>query len=244
MDDEIQTIPFPGVQWPTLVRQSPSRIMHHSGSLPEDFVNSLWERPEEVIAGGNVMRQTHLRSAVLVEHGGQTYVMKHYFERSLRFAVKQTFLGSQAWRSYKVGCALADAGVRTPRPVACIENLRRGFQRDCYLLYPHVEGRSLRSSINAGFMSDVDIAKAWDQLQTLWQQLSSLRVGLRDANTGNFIITSNGTLWLIDLDDSCIHRSSVIARARLQNRWFQVYRSVRRATRTRDLSAKSAKRAA
>jgi hypothetical protein len=244
MESPLQIIPFPGVQWPTLVRRSRSRIMHHCASLPEDFVDALWERPEEVIASGDVMRQTHLRSAVLVEHGAVTYVMKHYFERSLRYAVKQTFWGTQAWRSYKVGCELAEAGVRTPRPVACIENVRRGFQRDCFLLYPHVEGRSLRSSINLGYMNDVDIGKAWDQLQVLWQQLSSLRVGLRDANTGNFIVTSDGTLWLIDLDDSCIHRSSVIARARLQNRWYQVYRSVRRATRTRDRSAKLGKRAA
>lgn len=244
MEEPLQTIPIPTAPWPTQVRRSQARVMHYNASLPAELVEELWECPDEVIASGEVLRQTQLRSAVLVDSGLQTYVMKQYFPRSLRFSVKQTVLGSQAWRSYKVGCALADAGVRTPRPVACIENRWRGLQRDCFLLYPHVDGISLRSSINLGYMSDADIARAWNQLQTLWEQLTSLRVGLKDANTGNFIVTSNGTLWLIDLDDSCIHRSSVVARARLQNRWFQVYRSVRRATRTRDRRAAPLWRAA
>jgi hypothetical protein len=238
MEEQIQTIPIPNAAWPTLVRRSLTRVMHHSTALPDEFIDMLWECPEEVLDSGKALRTTHMRSAVLVSCGAQPYVMKHYFARSLRFALKQAVLGSQAWKSYKVGCVLADAGVRTPRPVACIENLRRGFHRDCYLLYPHVEGQSLRSSINRGYMNDADIANAWDQLYVLWEQLRTLRVGLRDANTGNFIVTSKGVLWLIDLDDSCIHRSSVIARARLQSRWFQVYRSVRRATRARDLQAK------
>jgi hypothetical protein len=244
MDDRLQTIPMPGAPWPTLVRRSATRVMHYNSSLSEGFIETLWERPQDVISSGQVLRQTHLRSAVLVQSGAHTYVMKHYFPRSLRFSVKQTVWGSQAWRSYQVGCALADAGVRTPRPVACIDDRRRGLQRDSFLLYPHVEGISLRTSINRGYMSDADIARAWCQLQLLWEQLTALRVGLKDANTGNFIVTSNGALWLIDLDDSCFHRSSVVARARLQSRWFQVYRSVRRATRTRDRRAAPLRRAA
>jgi hypothetical protein len=244
MEEQAQTIRMPGVPWPTHVRHSGSRTMHYNNALPDKLIDALWERPEEVIAGGRVMRQTPWRSAVLVESGSQAFVMKQYFSRSLRFCVKQTILGSQALRSYKVGCALADAGVRTPRPVACIDNRWRGLQRDCFLLYPHVEGACLRSSISFGQLNDTDIAKAWNQLQTLWEQLTALRVGLKDANTGNFIITAEGTLWLIDLDDSCIHRSAILARARLQNRWFQVYRSVRRATRRRDQILKPAWRAA
>lgn len=244
MEDRTQTIPIPGAPWPTGVRHSATRVMHYNASLAEDFVDALWERPEEVIASGELMRQTRFRSAVLIESGQCMYVMKHYFQRSLSSRLRQIVFGSQARQSYKVGCALADAGVRTPRPVACIENRRRGLQRDAYLLYPRVEGISLRSSINLGYLSDADIANVWEQLQLLWEQLASLRIGLRDANTGNFIVTANGQLWLIDLDDSRIHGSTIFARARLRSRWFQVYRSVRRASRTRDRRAPAQLRAA
>jgi hypothetical protein len=242
--EESQTIRMSGGLRKTIVRRSPTRIMHFDGSLPEALGEALWECPEEVIAAGTVMRQTRFRSAVLVAWDSQPYVMKRYFQRSLRFSVKQTVVGSQALRSFNVGCALADGGVRTPRPVACVDNRWRGLQRDSFLLYPHVEGHTLRSAINLGYMNDADIAKAWDELQKLWQQLHLLRVGLKDANTGNFVVAPDGELWLIDLDDSCIHRSSVLAGARLHHRWFQVYRSVRRATRTRDRRATPRLRAA
>jgi hypothetical protein len=208
--------------------------MHYSASLPEGFVDELWECPEVVLENGELLRRTQYRAAVLVESGSQTFVLKHYFRRSLRYSLKQTIFGSQAMRSFNVGCVLANSGIRTPRPMACIDNRWRGLQRDCFLLYPHVDGVSLRRSINLGYMNDADIARTWRKLQSLWEQLTSLRVGLKDANTGNFIVTSNGTLWLIDLDDCRIHRSSVVCRARLQNRWRQVYRSVLQAMRARD----------
>jgi hypothetical protein len=206
--------------------------MHCDASLAEEFATNLWNRTEAIVARGVVLRKTRLRSAVLVEADGCMYVIKHYFPRSLRFSLKQRIIGSQAYRSYRVGRVLSEAGVRTPRPVACIEHRWRGLHRDCFLVYPHVEGGSLRSSINQGYLNDFEIASAWRQLRSLWEQLISLRVGLRDANIGNFIVDSTGMLWLIDLDDCCIHRSATLAHARLQNRWYQLYRSLRRATRS------------
>ena len=244
MDAHLRTIPIPTGAWPTLVRRSPTRVLHYNASLPEELVDALWERPDEVLAAGDVMRKTHLKSAVRIAHESRSYVLKHYFERSLAFAVKKTLRGTQARNAFELGCTLADAGIKTPRPMAYVDNLRQGLCRDCYLLYPFVDGLSLRSSINEGHMNDDDVAKAADQVEKLWNRLTELRVGLRDANTGNFIVSPKGELWLIDLDDSRIHRSALVARAHLLNRWFQVHRSMRRAVRTRDRQFKVVKRAA
>jgi hypothetical protein len=244
VENDIQTIPIASAPWPTLVRETATRVMHYNASLPEQLIEALWDRPAEVTATGRIMRETPYRSAVLIQAGPQSYVMKQYFRRSRLYGVRRDIAGSQAWRSYNLGCTLADAGIKTPRPVACIYSRRRGPQQDSYLMYPHVEGICLRSAINKGYMRDADITKVRNQLQELWQRLKSLRVGLRDANTGNFIVTSNGDLWLIDLDDSDIHRSALLARARLQSCWLQVHRSIRRAKRTRDRRAEPLWRAA
>lgn len=230
--------------WPTIVHRSSTRVIRYNVALPAEFVDALRNRPEELAAAGKLMRRTKLREAMLFEWDSRTYVMKHYLEPSLRLTVKRTFGGSQAWRSYQMGCALADAGIRTPRPIACIENRWRRFQRDSYLLYPLVEGRTLSISIVDGHMNDADIQMVWTRLETLWQQLDSLHVGLRDANTGNFIVAPSGDLWLIDLDDSRIHRSATITRLRLRHRWCQLCRSMSRAVLKRDQHAQPVKCAA
>lgn len=217
--------------------------MHHNAALPAELVEALWNHPEQILDSGKVMRKTHLKSAVKVEFGSRSYVMKHYFERSLAFALKKTLRGTQARNAFELGCTLADAGVKTPRPMAYVDNLREGLRRDCYLLYPFVEGMSLRSAINEGHMDDEAVAKATEQVEELWDRLIELRVALYDANTGNFIVSPKGELWLIDLDDSHI-RSPLVARAHLLNKWFQVHRSMRRAVRTRDRRVEVAKRAA
>jgi hypothetical protein len=67
----------------------------------------------------------------------------------------------------------------------------------------------------------------------MWQLLRGLKVGLTDANAGNFIVSPNGVVWLIDLDGSTIHRNSLVSRVRLHLAWLQVNRSMRRAVRKR-----------
>ena len=52
----------------------------------------------------------------------QSLVLKHYVEPSRRHALKQMVLPSRAWKTWDFSHRLADSGVATPRPVACIEN--------------------------------------------------------------------------------------------------------------------------
>lgn len=220
----------------TLDRRSAGRIFYYDPSLPPSLTEALWRGPETLLAAGKIMRQTgKSRSTVLVEWGSIRYVLKHYGSRSLRHTVKHSLVGSQARHAYELGCTLADAGVPTPRPVACIDNSGRVLGRDSYLIYPYVEGCSLADAIGSRAIDDRQIEHAERQLEALWQQLIELRVGLRDANTGNVILTPEGRLWLIDLDDCRFHHSGLIARHRLHRRWDQLCRGIGRAKWKRDV---------
>ena len=239
------SIPFLGETAPTLVRRSATRALHYDSSLPESFVEALWEGPEALLASGRMMRQTEkARSTVLVEWAGRQYVAKHYGHRSFRHTLKQRLVGSQARLSFEIGRTLADGGVRTPRPVAYVDNRGRLLGGDSYLIYPYIAGRSLFEGIRDGELGDADIAQACRRLKALWRQLIALKVGLRDANTGNIIVTPEGRLWLIDLDDCRLHRSGTIARARLHRRWIQLCRNLHRTRRVRDGKLVAGRRAA
>lgn len=239
------SISFRQVAAPTLVRRSRVRTLRYDSSLPASLVEALWRAPEALLAAGTTLRKTEkLRMTTLVEWDSQAYVMKHYGRRSLRHSLKHAFAGSQARQSFEAGCALADAGVPTPRPVAAVDNCRRGFDRDSYLVYPYVEGCALFDAVRKGTMSDARIGEAIRELKGLWRQLIALRVGLRDANTGNFIVTPQGDLWLIDLDDCRFHHLSLVARRRLHRRWCQLSRNLRRTKQTRDGRVMALRRAA
>jgi hypothetical protein len=228
------------------VRSSPHRALRYNPGLPVTFVDALWNHPEEVFAAGKLLRATGTRAAALVQCDSRLYVIKHYYLRSWRHVINQAVAGPEALRAYELGCLLADAGIRTPRPIAWVGNRQRGRYRDCYLLYPYVQGRMLRTLINQGLMSQAEMDHAKSQLYEIWKLLSTLKVGLKDANSGNFIVAPNGLVWLIDLDGSTIHSNPLVADFRLQIKWHQVHRSMRRAERdwNRGRIPKSLRRAA
>ncbi len=188
-------------------RRSFARVAHYCTSMPEDLEAALWTRPESLIENGDLLRFGGARQTVRLTWKSQPYVLKHYVHQSRRHALKQFVQPSRAWSTWQFTHRLADAGVATPRPVACIENRWGPLRRDSFLMYPYVEGRTLRSY----FVREAKQSKAlrdrlWSQLHQLWDKLRELHASLGDANVRNFIIAPSGQLWLIDLDRSYFHR--------------------------------------
>jgi hypothetical protein len=246
MDDDQNILPFQlnNLHSRTEIRTTKSRVLHFNAGLLPEYVDALWRDPAKMFAEGKLLRSTPMRAASLLRLDGSPYIIKHYFGCSWRDSIGQAVQGAESFRTYNLGCVLADAGVRTPRPVACLENRVRGKRSDSYLLYPFVEGRMLRSSVNQELLSADQISRVRRQLADMWRQLSQLKVGLKDANAGNFIVTRNGVVWIIDLDGSRIHRNPVAAYVRLHLSWMQVNRSMRRAMRERGRPCAEVRRAA
>ncbi|MEX2317650.1 MAG: lipopolysaccharide kinase InaA family protein [Pirellulales bacterium] len=214
-------------QGASVVRRSTGRVARFAADLPQDLADAFWTRPKELIAGGRILQARGARRTVWIEWGGQRYVLKHYVEQSWRHAVKGAVTRSRAWSAWHTSQRLADAGVRTPRPVACVENRWGLLRRDSFLAYPYVYGRTLQACLagEAPVFDDRQFDRLWQRLLRLWQQMRRLRVSLADANVGNFIIDSHEKLWVIDLDKTRFHRLGSSATHHLQLRWQQLLRS-------------------
>jgi hypothetical protein len=209
-----------------IVRRSLTRIALCDASLAHDLVDALWNDPEALIAGGEELRFNGARRTVRRTWQSSTYVLKHYVEPTRRHALKQLFEPSRAWSTWKFTERLADSGIATPRPVACVENRWGPLRRDSFLMYPYIEGRTLRSYFSdEAKQSTAVYERLWQQVHDLWQRLVELRVSLGDTNLGNFIICPNGRLWLIDLDKSRFHRRASAAARHQQRAWNQLLRS-------------------
>jgi len=210
-----------------VARRSFQRVAFHDARLPADLAAELWERPESLVAMGEPLRVQYVRQTVRLFWAGQHYVLKHYLEPSRRHALKRTVLRSRARQTWNVMHKLADAGVATPRPVACVENCIGPLRRDSFLLYPYQEGRTLRSYVAGGARNSPPLMnRFWRELRKLWDRLAELRASLADTNLNNFIVCPAGRVWVIDLDKARFHRLAFAAAKHQRRGWNQLLRSL------------------
>jgi hypothetical protein len=210
-------------------RRSFGRVAIHSAQLADDLAQILWEQPHSLVEMGEPLRIKGVRRTVRLSWGTQHYVLKHYVESSRRHALKRAVQPSRARLTWTVMHKLADAGIATPRPVACIENRFGPLRRDSFLMYPYQEGRTLRSCFaGAARQSHPPAERLWRQLRDLWQRLAQLRASLADTNLGNFIVCPAGRLWVIDLDKARFHRLAYTAAQHQRRGWKQLLRSAGR----------------
>lgn len=213
---------------PFEIRRSLGRVAHCDTALPASLANELWQNPAELVGLGEQLRANGARQTVRIAWEGRPFVLKHYVEPTRRHALKQLVEPARAWSTWLFSHRLADAGILTPRPVACVENRWGVLRRDSFLLYPYVEGRTLRSLIADQATDVVAQSHLWGQLEAVWKKLVELRVGLSDTNLGNFILDPSGELWLIDLDKSRFHRSTRSAEAAQCRARAQLIRSAKK----------------
>lgn len=207
---------------PIAVRRSSSRVAYFDSALPDDLADVLWLKPEDLLTHGEPLRWV-VRRTVMIEWESHKYVIKHYVEQSRRHAFKHLFQPCRAQLTWAFMRRLADAGIATPRPVACIENRWGPLRRDSYLMYPYIEGVTLNSYFADNAVNKrSSVHDVWQQLHLLWRQLAQLRASLEDANFGNFIVSPVGRLWLIDLDKSRFHRLAFIAHRNQQRCWREL----------------------
>jgi hypothetical protein len=208
------------------IRRSNRRVAYFDPSLPADLKDQLWRAPQALLADGEDLRNKPARHTVRLCWQSQSMVLKHYVEPTRRHAMKQLVQPSRAWKTWAFTHRLADLGIDTPRPVACIENRWGALRRDSFLMYPYVEGETLRHRFYEAKFSPTLHEQLWAQVNELWQRLVSLGVSLNDTHLGNFIVCPAGRLWLIDLDKSRFYRRPAAAAAHQERAWNQLLRSL------------------
>jgi tRNA A-37 threonylcarbamoyl transferase component Bud32 len=207
-------------------RQSFRRVAYYDQSLPDDLVSMLWSDPASLVGRGKPLQAKRARQTVCIEWNSQRFVLKHYREPTRRHTLKQLIQPSRASKTWNFTHRLVEAGIATPRPVACVENRWGLLRLDSFLMYPYVEGRTLRTCIAEDAKRSPTVRdRLWQQIHELWQTLQELRVSLGDTNLGNFIVSPAGQIWLIDLDKSRFHRAPQAAAPHQERAWKQLLRS-------------------
>jgi tRNA A-37 threonylcarbamoyl transferase component Bud32 len=188
--------------------------------LPFELMNTLWSDPAELARDGELLRQNGARRTVRIAWGARRLIVKHYVEPTPWHAAKQLVRPSRATATWRITRRFIDLGIATPRPLARVENRWGPLRRDSYLVYEYVEGDTLRQYLRSGSPDGTPLVEQLcRQCAEMWDRLTEAGISLSDPNMGNFVVSTDGRLWVIDLDKSKFHARAVDGRRGFRRSW-------------------------
>ncbi|MCM1450752.1 MAG: lipopolysaccharide kinase InaA family protein [Clostridium sp.] len=134
--------------------------------------------------------------------GGKTAIVKRYKKPNFFLKLQFAFLNNcKAKKAYRYGKAFAEAGLRTPAPIAYIIEGRWPLIRGSYFISEPVEGRCLNDFLSA---SDTALIKS------LAKEIAKMHgAGLMhgDLNLTNIYIDASGNFRFIDTNRSKMRKN-------------------------------------
>ncbi len=189
----------------TLVRRSLSRTLRRDPQLPADLVEALWRDPLDLLAQGQVLQHKPRCVVVRLDHPSGVFLLKrHNWGGPIR-TLKKSLRRAPALQCWLDGRLLAEAGLPTPQPRACLERRYGPIGASSFLLTDFIAGETLYRALRYRRLHTRDVESLATQVSAIWQQLDDLHVTHNDLKTENFQIDANGRVWLIDLEKMLRH---------------------------------------
>lgn len=196
-------------------RQTLRRTMHWHCSLSDDLVERLWQSPDSVMASATPLQDKERCLVVRITDGTEPLVLKRQNWGGAWKTFCKSLRTPQARQSFFDGIHLVEHGVRTPRPLALVEQRLGPFGIQSYLLTEHIAGTSLYRLMRFEQPSLEGVEHLADQVARLCTQLDDLRVSHNDLKPENLLIDPTNQIWLIDLEKMRRHNAVQPARTRL-----------------------------
>jgi hypothetical protein len=192
-------------------RTSFTRRMCLDPQLPEHLAEELWTNPDRLVAEGELLkhggRTTVVRVEVRDRLGKRTpWLLKRYNLRGPLHTLVHFCLRSRARTSWLNGHRLQSLGITTPLPQAYLEHRIGPLLTRSFLVTEFIHGTNWEEAL----YHETDLPELTDdvlaELEKLWARLGEGRVSIGDARLANFLLTSDGRVWMIDLDSMRRHR--------------------------------------
>jgi tRNA A-37 threonylcarbamoyl transferase component Bud32 len=165
----------------------------------------LLSDPDAYIKTGTILKDGNTATVAKVTMGSQTLVVKRYNIKNYRHALRRCLQPSRAMVSWQNAHRLLFLGIRTPRPIAVIEERWGIFRRRAYFIMAYLPGETLDKIIHAKIDDAQAIENGFDHLATLIKQLAAAQISHGDFKATNFLVSSS-QLHLLDLDGMTAHR--------------------------------------
>jgi tRNA A-37 threonylcarbamoyl transferase component Bud32 len=184
-----------------LHRWSLTRRLSYDENLPAHLAAALWQGEADRLLFSSVPLQVKDR-CVVARHDsahGRLLVKRHTWGgigRTLRSVWRE----ASARHCARLAAFLAERGIPTPRPRACLEHCIGPLGYRSYILTDYVEGMDLYRYIRYSEPSLAELRHVGRQVALIWQRLVELGVSHNDMKPENFIVDRQLGVWLIDFE--------------------------------------------
>ncbi len=168
---------------------------------------SLLDDPEAFIDAGTILKAGNTATVARIAIDGQELVVKRYNIKNRAHALSRSLRPSRAMISWTNAHRLRFLGIRTPRPLAVIEERWGVVRKRAYFIMGHTPGKTIDEALRAVADDSAAVAHLLDQLGQLLQQLAAARISHGDFKATNFLLSSN-RIYLLDLDGMRSHKTS------------------------------------
>lgn len=197
----------------------PGKRWHACRTMDQGLKSRLLDDADQFFSNHPLLMDGNNCTGVCLAMGGREYVLKRYNRNALLYRILHVWMPPPALRSWTGGHALRLFGIPTPCPVACLL-VKSGPMIDrAYLLMEKVSGRSLSS------LDESQVKASSGKFAQRWCELERLKVSHGDLKASNLILTDDGTLAFIDLDDIEFHRWSWSHARKQRKEWARVMRN-------------------
>lgn len=163
---------------------------------------ALLDDPDAAISQSRLLKDGNSATVALVERGDRQWVVKRYNIKNAWSGLKRQLVATRARRSWYNAHLLGMIGVRTPQPIAMIEQRRGPFKTTAYYISAYEPGMSLSEALAGRQASAAELA-------AIRQLFAAFRLGQvvhGDCKASNFIV-SNAGISVLDLDAMTICRN-------------------------------------
>ena len=196
----------------TSKRHVPFERGEYTGMFDQAFCNKaelrdFIEQVDLLMDGGQVLKNGQACCVSRVRWNDKDVVVKRYDHQGLFHSLRHTIKKSRARRGWVWGHELEAMNIPTPRPLAWIEQRKKGLVWKSYLVTEHVEGPNLHYFLRDEKISEQERWRKADDVLELVKRMGQYHISHGDLKHSNILVAGN-SVTLTDLDSARMHRLS------------------------------------
>jgi tRNA A-37 threonylcarbamoyl transferase component Bud32 len=172
-----------------------------------DFV----ERIDTLMEQGRILKKGDTSDVSCVTWHNTDIVVKRYNNRGIVHSLRHAIKGSRARRSRRNAMRLIAIGIRTPIPLAYIEQRKGPLPEKSYLVTEYVHGRNLHVLLHDETVAAEQKKEVLREVSELLNELGRHHITHGDLKHTNILITETGPV-LTDLDAMRFHKCEALFR--------------------------------
>lgn len=192
-------------------------ILYDRNYAAPEFLKFL-ENPDKIFENPNIVFLKQGRSSTVVKAvlDNRVLVIKRYNLKNSWHRLRRLFRNTRASVSWCMSQHLFASGIKTAKPVACIENRFLGFRGTSYFVMEYIDGPHIGEYFREFSHDNNALAAMAQSMKILIANLSELRITHGDLKMTN-ILVKNHIPYLIDLDGISEHSTQKSLRIAMLN---------------------------